>query len=153
MDYRVTVSLHSKGGYIFWVGGLPEKLLDYSVLRKTSIIPLVSAQRDPNRTSFLGGADIRCVHKQWDRAQSKETMSKTFILSCVAVATVLQRKLIKGCNFHNRVLMLLYLFVYLLSSGQIFHTVWLEESEVQQGLEETHSFFCVTCLPQEMALL
>lgn len=71
----------------------------------------------------------------------------------MAVATVLQRKLIKGRNFYNRVLMLLYLFVYLLSSGQIFHTVWLEESEVQQGLEETHSFLCVTCLPQEMALL
>lgn len=49
--------------------------------------------------------------------------------------------------------MLLYLCVYLLSSGQIFHSVWFEESEVQQGLEETHGFLRVTCLPQEMALL
>lgn len=43
--------------------------------------------------------------------------------------------------------------LYLLSGGQVFHTVWLEESEVQQGLEETHSFLGVTRLAQKMALL
>lgn len=43
--------------------------------------------------------------------------------------------------------------LYLLSGRQVFHTVWLEECEVQQGLEETHSFLGVTGLPQKMALL
>lgn len=43
--------------------------------------------------------------------------------------------------------------LYLLSSGKVFHTVWFEESEVQKGLEETHSFLGMTRLPQEMALL
>lgn len=61
---------------------------------------------------------------------------------------------------HNRNMFIIrfirFLFnivLYLLSGGQVFHTVWLEESEVQQGLEETHSFLGVTRLPQKMALL